>query len=67
MAHDDGRFDRPRIYAAGGLILTACLLLLADVISPDYMVGDVTVTILLGIAVTLLGVEISDTIRRNGR
>ena len=64
MSPDEGRFDRPRIYAAGLLVVTACLLLVFDAISADYEADVVTVGTLLVIAGTLLGVEINDVARR---
>jgi hypothetical protein len=64
MGDDEGRFDRPRVYAASALIATTCLLVLLDALSVEYTASDVTVGILLGIGATLLGVEISDLARR---
>ena len=60
VERDGGRFDRPRIYAAGALVVTACLLLLLDMASPDHRVDAVTIGTLLVIAGALLGVEIND-------
>lgn len=64
MSGDEERFDRPRIYAAGLLFVTASLLLAFDAISPDYEADVVTIGTLLVIAGTLLGVEINDVVRR---
>ena len=60
----DGRYERPRIYAAGVLVVTACLLLVFDAVSAEYMAGDVTIGTLLVVAGSLLGVELGDVVRR---
>ena len=64
MDSDGSRFERPRIYAAGALVVTACLLLLLDMASPDHRVDAVTIGTLLVIAGALLGVEVNDVVRR---
>mgnify|MGYP001592485195 CR=1 FL=1 len=58
------RFDRPRIGAALTLIAVSVGLLLLDPFMPEYTLSDVQLSLLLGVAATLLGVEVADFLRR---
>lgn len=68
MGADDGRdpepFARPRIVVAGVLTGILGLLLLVDAVSSGYQVSEVTITVLLGSVLTLLGIESADVLRR---
>ena len=51
-------YERPRIYAAGVLVVMAGAMVLADILSVDYAVPDTHLAIILGIAAALVGVEV---------
>jgi hypothetical protein len=57
-------FDRPRIYAAFTLTVSAAVLSLIDALSKDYVLSDTTLGLLIFGAGSLLGVEGLSMLRR---
>lgn len=57
-------FERPRIYAAFTLIMSAAALSLIDALSRDYVLSDTTLGLLIFGAGSLLGVEGLSMLRR---
>lgn len=60
----DGPYIRPRIAIATGLAVLLALLAVLDSGSRDYAMSELTLTVLLGAIVTLLGIEATDFMRR---
>jgi len=59
---DDG-FVRPRSVIAFLLASLLAVLLTVDAASPEYQMSEVTLTLLLGGILTLVGIEAADIIR----
>jgi hypothetical protein len=57
-------YQRPRIIIAIGLAVLLAVLMIVDAGNPDYALGEVTLTILVGTILTLLGLELTDWLHR---
>lgn len=58
-------YQRPRVYGAAALIGAVVVMLVLDAISKDYALSDTTLTILVGGALGLLGLELRDIRKRD--
>lgn len=61
--HPRGSYDRPRIVIAGALTGILIALLFIDSTSAEYALGEVTLTVIVGTILTLLGLELTDVIK----
>jgi hypothetical protein len=62
-----GDYRAARIGAAAALVLVVVILATADVLSPDYDLDPVVLMAILGTIGALLGIEISNNLRGDGR
>lgn len=60
---DDSGFVRPRSVIAFLLAGLLAVLLVIDAASPEYQMSEVTLTLILGGILTLVGIEAADIIR----
>lgn len=62
-----GPYDRPRILVAGALTLLVVGLAAWDAGHAEYQASEVTMSVLLGTILTLLGLELNDVLRGGRR
>lgn len=58
-----GGYVRPRIVLAFVLAALLVMLFVADVTRTDYAVSEVTLTVLIGTILTLVGIEVHEMLR----
>jgi len=56
-------YIRPRIVIAGALTVLLAFLLWKDATDPGYAMSELTLTVILGSIITLLGIEVNDMLR----
>jgi hypothetical protein len=61
--HSTTGYVRPRIALAFLLVALLALLLFVDATSKDYTMSDITLTVLVGSVLTLVGIEVHDLLR----